>query len=95
MMNRIMFEVFDVSGNEVTVEVTFRLDTVELQCHGRSRAVFDRDVLRDWLGRPEGVLAVDDITLSTLDGRLGMAIDSLVPWGVLSPLVLIALSERI
>jgi hypothetical protein len=95
MTNRVMFEVLDGAGNEVTVEVTIRLDTVDLHCHGRSRAVFDRDVLRAWLRRPEGVLAVDDVTLATVDGRVGMAIDPLVTWSRLSPLVLIELEGRV
>ena len=89
------FEVEDVAGQELTVDVMIRLDTVELFCLSRNRAVFDRDMMRSWLREPAGDLTMDDITWSCVDERVGLTIDPLVPWWPVPWLVLLELTGRI
>jgi hypothetical protein len=43
-----------------TLEVTVGIDRIEVQLHGRSIAVLDRGVLRDWFLHPDAPLAADD-----------------------------------
>jgi hypothetical protein len=43
-----------------TLEVTVGVDRIEVQLHGRSIAVLERGVLRDWFLHPDAPLAADD-----------------------------------
>jgi hypothetical protein len=70
--NSVSFEVLDVAGNEVTVEVMFRRDTVELRCAEHLRAIFDREALSLWFRQPEDVLSMDDVVLTLHDGLISI-----------------------
>jgi hypothetical protein len=85
---RVVFQASDVSGSDVRVELTVRLDTVELRGDDQCRAVFDREVLGGWLNFPEGVLTVDEVTWASAGERVGLTIDPVVPWHPLEPVVL-------
>jgi hypothetical protein len=94
-MSRFTLMVIDAWSREAAVEVAIRLDTVEIWSGQRCRAVFDREVLRDWLALPKGVLAVDDVMWTSAGERVEVTIDALVPWRPLEPDVLADLRRRI
>jgi hypothetical protein len=79
----------------VTAEVTIRRDTVEIRCRETIVGITDRELLRDWLRRPEGVLAYDELAWLTVGNGVALAIDDIVPAWVLAEHVLVDLRQRV
>jgi hypothetical protein len=94
-MSRYVIDLVDKAGNEASVEVRIRRDTVELWAYGRMAAIFHRSQLRRWLADPEGVLVVDDVTWALLGDRLGLSIDPFMSWWSLEGYVLDDLRQRV
>lgn len=95
-MGRMFIPVIDGEGQEAEVELTVRRDSVECVSDGLSRAVFDRETLRTWLGDPAGRIESDDVTFSRLTrGGIGVAVAVTVPCRAVPEHVFLAMRERI
>jgi hypothetical protein len=86
LMSRLTLHVLDGFGFDAVVELTFRLDVVEVHYDGTSRAVFRRDVLREWLTYPQGSLTEDDVSLTLSTDGILLRIVPVVPgWPLSQP----------
>lgn len=94
-MGRLLIPVLDDEGLEAEVELTVRRDSVECVSRGLSRAVFDRETLRTWLGDPTGRIESDDVTFSRLARGIGVAVAGAVPCRAVPEQVFLAMRERI
>ena len=98
-MNSVLVEAVTSSGRSVGVEIRVRVDTVEIWHHEHLAAVFDRDVLSDWLREPHGDLVTDEAEFSVdwlidVRGRVALTLPDVNAW-VLSPAELDALYRRV
>ena len=84
MIGRLTLTVLDGFGMDVDVELTFRRDVVEVHVDDRSRAVFSRDVVQEWLTYPEGTLSEDDVSLTLSTGGVLLRVPPEVPGYLLS-----------
>jgi hypothetical protein len=82
-------------GRPVTAQVTIRLDTVEVRCCDTLVGIADREFLRAWLRRPDGVFAYDDMAWLATGNGVALAIDDVVPAWVLTDSVLEGLREQV
>jgi hypothetical protein len=82
-------------GQPVSAEIAVRRDTVEVRCQESLVGIADRDRLRAWLWRPEGVYAYDEIAWMEVGDRVSLAIDDVVPAWLLDAQVLAGLREEL
>jgi hypothetical protein len=80
---RLTIEVLDVAGEPVPVEVTVRLDTVEVWSHERCRAAFERSRLAAWFHAPVDTISCDDVSFGFQDRRYYILVDPVAPWRLL------------
>jgi hypothetical protein len=92
---RVMFEMPDRDGVPAIIEITVRLDTVEVRCRGRLVGIPDRDQLSAWLRAPQGVLAYDEVAWFYLGEGIALAVDDVVSPSVLAGHVLTRLREAV
>jgi hypothetical protein len=82
---RVVVDVVTTTGRAAALEFRLRLDTVEVWRSTHCYGVFDRDLLRDWLGGPSRPLVCDEVTL-TLDravdvrGRVAVTLPGVRAW---------------
>jgi hypothetical protein len=69
----------------VTVEIAVRADTLEVRHQGRLRGVADRAELGEWLRRPEGAYAHDELTWLAVGSQVALTIEDSVPAWFLDP----------
>jgi hypothetical protein len=93
--SRLTLTVLDGFGFDAEVELTIRLDVVEVHHEGRCRAVLRRDVLKEWLTYPEGSVTADDVSfILSADGIL-LRIDPVIPGCPLSQYAVAELRSRV
>ena len=84
-MNRVTIEAMDGTGRAVAVELAIRRETVESWAADRCRAVFQRELLQDWLAAPSGFFSVGDMTWGCTDDGVAVTIERVIPWWDVSP----------
>ena len=94
-MSRVWIPVLDDEGREAEIELTVRRDTVGCSSGGLSRAVFDRDAFRVWLGSPAGMIESDEVTFGRLPHGSGVTVHGQVPMRAVPEHVFHAVRERI
>jgi hypothetical protein len=95
VLGRLEILVVNDLGREDVVSVVFRRDTVELWADRRSRGVFDRDELREWLVRPSGSIRTGDVGLSVVPARVALDVDDVLSAWALDERVLHDLRTRV
>jgi hypothetical protein len=95
LMSRLTLTVLDGFGMDADVELTFRRDVVEVHYEGRCRAVFRRDVLKEWLTYPEGSVTADDVSFTLSTDGIVLRVEPVVPGCPLAQFMLAELRERV
>ena len=96
---RLFVDVLTTDGANVRAEFRIKLDTVELWHHQELVAAFDRQVMRDWLHKPNGHLVADQAQLTVdwqvdTSGRIALTLPDVDAW-TLSPTERDALYRRV
>ncbi len=76
---RMTLDLVDADWRPVSAELSIRRDTVEIRCRNRIIAVQDRDRLKAWLAKPDGLLSVDDVHWMWTGWAFSICVPGLVP----------------
>ena len=96
---RLTLEVVTQTGRAACVEVRLRAGRAEIWHHRALLAVFDREILRKWLGDPGSPLASETVTFSLdrmvdVHGRVAISLPDVHVW-TLSPTEMETLQRRV